>query len=266
MFAVVLALIISIFSFFIYKLPPQKLQLLFFDIGQGDGAFFRTPGGKTFLVDGGPYKNILDAFGKNLSFWDRSFNYVIMTHPDRDHYEGLIHVLERYEVKRFLMPGILRSDPLFQALIGIVRGKNIPVSIIDKNSDFTLPDGTQIDFLFPEKSELAYADTNTNLSAIVFLLTSPRGGKILFTADIDTAIEQKLLPSLSDIGLLKVAHHGSRYGSSKIFLEKTKPEAAVISVGKNRYGHPHPDTLQRLIEAGVRVYRTDVQGTVELFF
>lgn len=260
-----LGIFFSLLSFSIHALPDGKLRLYFLNVGQGDSALIKTPNGTKILVDGGPFKNILNEFGGNLSFWDRSIDYVIMTHPDKDHYEGLIHVLKRYRVKNFLMNGAMRKDSAFQALLKELESRNIRIYLINKNSDFSLSDGTMFDFLSPEKSSVEYQEKNTNQGAIVFLLAS-KNKKILYTADIDDDVEKNLLPALKNIDLLKVAHHGSRYGSTKEFLHKTKPEIAVISVGENRYGHPHPDTLARLTEAGAQVYRTDAQGTVRFSF
>lgn len=291
---VAVAILFAFVAFFWHARGPGNLEIFFFDVGQGDAALIKTPRGTNMLIDGGPAKNILKAFGKNLSFWDRTFDYVVMTHPDLDHYEGLIAVLKRYRVKNFLMSGAFRNDPIFKTLLETMRERGVKVMFVNENSDFALDDGVHIDFLSPKTSSPTLTEKGTNQGAIVLLLTSEKSGmlkaetmknkkvsaltnfqtqrslgnpfRVLFTADIDEAVETGLLPKLTDIDILKVAHHGSRYGSTKIFLEKTKPEIGIISVGKNRYGHPHPDTLKRLIEAEVSVYRTDVQGTIAFSF
>lgn len=252
-------------SFSINKLPDQKLRLNFLDVGQGDATFVKTPGGNNLLIDGGPSRKVLASLGKKLSFWDRTFDYAILTHPDLDHYLGLIPVAKRYGVKKFIMNGDTKDHPAFHALMETLREEKIAVEFAKRDSRITLPDGSALDFLWPEDLTFERASRGANKRALVFTLTA-NSKKILFPADIDEEVEKALASLAPDVDVLKVAHHGSKTASTKKFLEKIRPEIAVISVGKNRYGHPHPQALKRLTEAGVQVYRTDTQGTVEVVF
>jgi len=106
---------------------------------------------------------------------------------------------------------------------------------------------------------------NSNITSLVTLLETDNA-KFLFTGDIDIKTETKLLDAnlLSDIDVLEVAHHGSKYGSSSSFLNTTQPAISIIEVGHNSYGHPTPETLNRLANINSQVFRTDEQGTVKI--
>ena len=122
-----------------------------------------------------------------------------------------------------------------------------------------------IKFLYPDISYAERKAKDVNETSLVAMLEYD-SRKILFTGDAGKITETKLAKAgiLEDIDVLKVGHQGSKYSSTNEFLNKILPEYAVISVGKNSYGHPHPDAMQRLASAGARIFRTDSDGTITL--
>lgn len=242
-----------------------KLHIYFLNIGQGDAALIQTPTNELILVDGGPGQKVLHELGEVLPFWRRSFDLVIMTHPDKDHIEGLAAVIDRYRIKQFLMNGAFQKNALVQAIFQKLSRKGVPVLLAEEHHDFTFGD-VKLDMLFPFQPKLGQTEF-TNSTSIVFKLITPKT-TILFTGDADEYVERQLIAAGADLqsDLLKVGHHGSKYSSSADFLRKVKPKKAIISVGKNHYGHPNPEALSRLKEIDAEILRTDQLGRIEFSF
>ena len=242
-----------------------KTHIYFLNIGQGDAALIKTPTNELILVDGGPGNRVLSELGKNLPFWRRDFDLVIMTHPDKDHIEGLATVIDQYHIRRFLMNGAFQKNAVVQAILRKLVERQVPVLLAEEDHDFEFGN-VKLDMLFPFEPTLGQTDF-TNSTSIVFRLISPRG-TALFTGDADEFVERKILEAGREIrsDVLKVGHHGSKYSSSQAFLEAVRPRIAIISVGKNRYGHPTPEVLDRLQKIGAEIHRTDREGTIEIIF
>jgi len=242
----------------------QNLRIDFLDVGQGDAILLRTPTGEDILVDGGPDDSVLAELGKILPIWDRTLDLVVATHTDADHITGLVSVVKRYQVKEVLTPLPNKSTSISEAWQqSIVQ---VPlVNYVDASDDYQWGE-VNWDTLLPlSSSDALVADTN-NISIVAKL--TYEGNSVLLTGDMEMSEENLLLqiyPAVS-AEILKVAHHGSKYSSSALFLQAIQPEAVVISVGKNSYGHPSPKTLNRLEAIGANIYRTDVGGTIEMIF
>ena len=284
-----LALIFS----FIFTLPDGKLHLYFCDVGQGDAAYVRFPDGRDMLVDGGPNDKVLGCLGKYMPFWDRHINIVLMTHPQRDHLQGLIAVLDRYDVDYFVRSDIDNATEGYQELQDVVKKKNIPVKFATRGETISVA-STTLSVLWPSSDQIARMkptlsssgplsplspqvlgsqSTDLNDGSIVFWL---RYGSFdaLFTGDADTHVEENYRnevalrlrsgQALNVLEVLKVPHHGSKTGISETFIQRLKPKLAVISVGKNSYGHPNAEIINRLADTESRVLRTDQEGDIEV--
>jgi competence protein ComEC len=128
-------------------------------------------------------------------------------------------------------------------------------------SKITLPQGGTLETLYPYETASGPAqDEDTNATSIVIRF---QYGETSFLLTGDLAEEEKVLGKVEPVTVLKVAHHGSKYSSSDTFLTMTKPESAVISVGKNSYGHPNKDVLERIDKMGAKILRTDQEGSIE---
>lgn len=222
--------------------PDSKLKLIFCDVGQGDGALI-VLGSFQAVVDTGAYENkIVECLAGHMPFWDREIEIVFLSHSDKDHSGALPGIKKRYHVGKII------DKPHYG---DVVRYGNLSFDIL-KGSEVIIEGGGK-------------EEASNDLSVVMRM----EYGRFtaLFTGDIDIETELALVDRgvLKSSDVLKVSHHGSKYGSAKEFLEKLKPKLAMISVGsKNNYGHPHSDTLLRLEAVGAKILRTDKMGTIKI--
>jgi competence protein ComEC len=240
----------------------RDLKLYFLDVGQGDSQLVILPGGVKVLIDGGgPNGRVIEELGKILPPTDRYIDLVMMSHPQLDHFGGLIDVVRRYQIGAFLWNGRDGEARAFGDLKEALDKNNIR-SILLLRGDKIKYQKSYFDILSPSPEFLKSKELND--TTIVAELIS-NNSKALFTGDIGFAVEDYLAANgLSYIDILKVGHHGSKFSSSATFLEAIKPRLAFIEVGKNSYGHPTKEALDRLNAVGARVFRTDLDGTMKL--
>lgn len=253
----------------VFDLSQQKfLEVNFFDVGQGDSIFIETPKSQQVLIDGGPSSVILEKLGKEIPFWDREIDLVILTHPEADHLVGLLEVLKKYKVENILWTGIVRDTPEYVEWQKLIKEERAKIYIAEKGEKILMSDDISIDILYPlqnlEGKELKDSNDTSVVGRLAFDYNS-----FLFTGDITQIAEKELSNSREleniDPDVLKVAHHGSKTSSSSEFLQEVSPELAVISVGKNNsYGHPTPETLENLNKYGIKVLRTDERGDIKI--
>jgi len=239
----------------------QKLHVEFFDVGQGDSIFIQTPGQHQILVDGGPGEAVLSHLGQKMPPWDKEIDLVVLTHPHKDHLEGLVSVLEKYKVDAILEPQSNEESSLYQKWEGEVK-KEGAKHFWGKAGEEILVGDVKFNVLYP----LSGQNKDTNLNSIIIKLTYGENS-VLLTGDAEVGAADEILAGNQDLksGILKVAHHGSKNGvndNPQIFA-KIAPQIAIISVGENnRYGHPNKETIDLLEKAGVKIMRTDLRGTV----
>jgi len=247
---------------------PQDLKVDFLDVGQGDSAFVQTPEGQQILIDGGPNASVLEKLAENMPFWDRTIDLVVLTHPESDHMQGLLDILQKYKADYILWSGVKKTAAEYDEWLNVLaKQKKLGAKIIIAKAGQEIKAGNVlIDTLFPfESLEGKEMKDTSNDSCVVTKLIFGKNS-FLFTGDIDNKAEKELVDSKENIlvDVLKVAHHGSKYSTSDIFLAAAKPQIAVISVGaKNTFGHPTPEVLQRLEKSGIKIFRTDQNGDVK---
>ena len=244
------------------------MELVVLDVGQGDAALLRSPGGRWVLVDAGPSTGSFDAgAGTVLPYLRRrgvgKLELVILTHPDMDHVGGAASVLSEFPVGAILDPGVPAGTEAFLAVLESAGRRDVPWRVVEAGDSLNL-DGMALRILAPEDEEEAQGDEGRNGASIVLEV---RFGSFaaLLTGDAPVSSEALFLPRLlsSHVQVLKVGHHGSATSTGSDLLERADPEAALISVGRgNRFGHPAPEVLTRLERGGVRVVRTDLGGTL----
>jgi competence protein ComEC len=258
---------------FILTQPDGKLHVVFCNVGQGDAAYIRFADGRDMLIDGGPNASVLSCLGRHMPFWDKTIDIVALTHPQNDHLGGLESVLDRYTVGNIVRSDVTNATDGFQNLMATVQKKNIPVKLMTAGDRITV-DTTSLSVLWPspeqmapqEGSVLGAATGEPNDYSLVFAL---RYGTfdVLFPGDADSHVEAKyiqLQDASNPVEVLKVPHHGSKTSMTPDFLFALKPALAVISVGKNSYGHPSREAVIMLQNINSRVLRTDVAGDVEV--
>jgi len=244
----------------------QNLEVDFLDVGQGDAILIKTPYQQNILIDGGPDNKILSALGKNLAFYDKDLDLIILTHPHTDHLVGLVEILRRYKVKKVLLTEVKNNSPPYLAFLEEIKKQNIEVEKADGPKDIVLGQDLDLKILYPFNDISEKNFENLNDSSIMAKLIY-KNNTFLFTGDAGFPEEQDLLASKIDLSanVLKVGHHGSKYSSSQEFLAAIKPQDAVIEVGAdNSYGHPHLVTINRLEQNNIKIYRNDLNGAVAI--
>lgn len=238
------------------------LTALTLDVGQGESVIL-TSGGETALVDCGSSNSYKDPGGLAAdtlhSMGVRELSAVVVTHYHADHTNGLYEVLRRIPVQTIYLPDIEDEYGVRERLVSLAEEKGAQVTYVTKETADTLGD-TVLTIYPPVQSG---GDLNElGLTA----LASAGDFDLLITGDMSGSTEKKLVETyaLPNIEVLVVSHHGSRYSSNIRFLKAVTPEAAVISVGDNNYGHPSEETLQRLLAVGADIWRTDQQGTIRI--
>jgi len=248
------------------QLPDGRLHVAFLDVGQGDAILITTPTGQQILLDGGPSPAALTtALGREMPFWDRSIDLLIMSHPDADHITGLVAVLERYQVAGWADSGYDDEDEIYARCLELLQEHQVPRYQIRAGDRFDLGQGIALEILHPPPELMSGSDSDSNNNSLVTRLVW-REASFLLTGDLEAEGEGLLLRSglPLEADVLKVAHHGSGGSSTTAFLSAVAPRYAVVSVGAdNHFGHPAPATLERLEQQDPTILRTDEQGTVE---
>lgn len=259
---------------FIGSLPDGKLHIVYCNVGQGDAAYVRFPDGRDMLIDGGPDDSVLTCLGKHMPFWDRTIDLVLLSHPEKDHLAGLVSVLERYRIGYFVRSNVAKDTEVNKALFASITRNKVPERLVTAGGRITIG-SVDLAVIWPSAQQIAMdhgasdvlgATASVNRDCIVLWL---RYGNFdaLFPGDADVRTEADYLHMpLADrqFEVLKVPHHGSKTGMTPAFLDWLKPTLAIISVGKNSFGQPAPDTLMLLAEKHIKVLRTDKASDIEI--
>ncbi len=240
----------------------SKLSLYFLPVGQGDSELAVLPGGAKLLIDGGPPDSlVLKDLDKILSPRDRYLDVIILSHEELDHFGGLIEVLKRYKVGMFVWNGVPKQIQVAGDLERTIKEMKIP-TIALAAGDSINQGANNLKVLWPPPNS---KEDKGSLNETALVLELESGGlRTLYTGDIGADTEASIIANgLSNIDILKVGHHGSRFSSSANFLSALKPKAAVIEVGKNSYGHPTSEVLSQLADIGAQIFCTDRDGLLK---
>jgi competence protein ComEC len=244
-------IILAIFLVFIgiyMSIPDGKLRLIFCDVLQGDGAIV-TRGNWQMLIDvGADNGKMLGCLDKYVPFWDKKIEGIIISHWDKDHSGALGTINKYYQVER-----------LYESTAsGEKKEENIETVVLRAGD--TLKHGKIFfEVIYPIETGVV-----GNENSLV-LVMNYGGKKMMFAGDVDVDGEAKMMGWWKDnVEGIKISHHGSDTASSGEWLERIRPGVAIVSVGKNSYGHPTELVLGRLKSLGVKVYRTDIQGNIVL--
>ncbi len=222
--AVVVLVVMNVFVWNEVFSQRGELEVVFFDVGQGDSIFIETPQKHQILIDSGPSGPVmLEKLSNQMPFWDRTIDLIILTHPDYDHLRGFLDVLDRYEVENILWTGVLRETKTFGKWVEKIAAENTNIFIAERGQVIKAGDALFYIFHPFENLEGVLAEKNSNETSIVAKLVFHKN-TFLFTGDIGKKQEQALLPRSDSVvnlsaQVLKVAHHGSKYSSDIGFLE-----------------------------------------------
>lgn len=259
--------ILMLFGIVIYEkalFSDHKLHIIFCNVGQGDAIFIRTPSGKDMLIDGGPDEAVLSCLSRHMPFWDRQLELVFLTHPHADHFLGLISVLQRYRLLHFYTEKLENKTGGFAELLHILKEKGLTSTNLYLGDQFKTNDGVRIKVLGPSKEYLMQTSPGGTIGesaefASLILHISYGEFDVITTGDSQVAgLSEALQSSFPSIEVLQVPHHGSKYGLDSGIVETINPKLAVISVGRNRYGHPSKEVLNLLGSNHIKTLRTDL--------
>lgn len=290
--AFIALLVLSAAVLAVQSVSSNKLKIIACDVGQGDG-FLITYKSTQIIIDGGPNNKIVGCISNNTAFWDREIELVVLTHPQLDHYLGLIEIFRTYHVQNFLANNLDSSANEYQVLINEVESSDTRVILPHETSAIRVG-LIQLDILGPNKEFINLKSSNiaaqedsknaertvlgtstTDLDPNEFSISTLlifRNYKALFTGDISPKKSDEVAQILQKMGIehinyIKVPHHGSKNGLTENLLKVSRPDVAVISAGKNNsYGHPHKLVLDMLQEYKVIVRRTDLEGDVVVVY
>lgn len=237
-----------------------NLRVVFLDVGQGASQLLISPSGKTMLIDGGNNDQEQVMLDYLEMYGIGRIDVMIGTHPDADHIGGLDRVIDHHDIGAIYMPKIQANTRTFESLLESIQRKGLKVKTAKAGVIPDWDEEVQVQMLAPVKT----SDDSNNMSVVLKVTY----GKVSFllTGDAERESEKLMLESGADLqaDVLLVGHHGSKSSTSVSFLERVRPQVGVIQVGENSYGHPKEEILNRLAEAGVRVYRNDLQGSIEI--
>lgn len=235
----------------------DELEIYYLDVGQADSILIRN-NEKNVLIDAGNNedgKKLVEYF-QNLNITE--FDYVIGTHAHEDHIGGMDDIIKNFDINHFYMPDALTTTKTFEEVLDALDENGVTFETPAIEDKFNVSD------CYFEVLSIGNNEENLNSTSIVLMMNYGKK-KFLFTGDIESETEQTLLNKNIKTDVLKVAHHGSGGSTTSKFLQKVNPEYAIISVGQNNsYNHPHNEALNRLNKNNVKIYRTDIDGTILL--
>ncbi len=263
LFLVFLSIVAVLFTAYTSE-SDQSLHVYFLDIGQGDAIYIRTPSGHDMLIDGGPSSVILRRLAEVMPFYDKAIDVVVETHPDADHIGGLPHVFERYEVGRFIEPGIESKNAIDDEIRRLLKTEGMASELGRRGTRINFGDGSHFDILYPIGDVSGLKDLNdaSIVGQMWYGSTS-----VMLTGDAPKSVENQIAELDREkvhSQILKAGHHGSKTSSGEAFVKLVAPEYAIISSGRNnRYHHPNSETLDIFKILGIPYFNTAEIGTIE---
>lgn len=237
--------------------PAGELEVHFIDVGQGDAILLRCDG-EAALVDAGTpdCRESLLEYLQNQRLEEPK--YVFASHPHADHIGSMAAVIDAFGCQTFIMPDMVSYTRAFENMLDSVERCGAETQLGKAGDTFELGQA-QLELLWPAQGYEA-EDAN-NISLVIRVTYGPYS--FLLTGDAESSVEKEFVSNLPATTVLKAGHHGSKTSSSQALLEAARPEYCVISVGAgNSYGHPSPETLEKLEQLGCQIYRTDLQGDI----
>lgn len=240
-------------------------SLTMLDVGEGMAVLIEAPGGKRLLIDGGYDEKGMLTKAFLLARRILTLDVLVITHPDPDHYLGVIPIVEDFKIGEIWItrttPGFL-TPPAYRRLLERAREKGIPIKILTQAEAPFSRFGISFEILGPPSD--APQDWNANNQSLVLRLKRNER-TVLITGDIEQAAEEAVIGTIPDFSaeLVQAPHHGSQTSSSTAFIKGIGAKTVVIPVGfQNSFKHPRPEVLARWQESSAAILRTDMDGTI----
>ncbi len=239
------------------------LTVAFLDVGQGDAIYIETLEGVQALIDGGPDSTVLRELPKVMPWWDRSLDMILATHPDKDHIGGLVDVLTRYKVATIVRTENESDTAVSSAFVLMVTKEEGAVTHLARAGDvIALGASTTLTVYSPTSDPSTWESNNASIVAKL----SYGDIEFMLTGDASVGTEEYLVDTYGTAlasEVLKLGHHGSKTSTADIFLAAVAPLYAVVSAGQdNRYGHPHEEVVERVLQREVSLLNTAESGTI----
>lgn len=238
------------------KVENNLIKIHYIDVGQGDSIFIELPNKKTMLIDAGESSKgkIVSSYISNLGYY--KIDYIVGTHPHTDHIGGLAHIINSFDIGNIYMPKAVSTSKTYENLLNTISQKGLKITTARAGVNIVSESNLNINIVAPNRE---YSDLN-NSSAVVKITYGNR--KFLFMGDAETKSENDIISDVS-ADVIKVGHHGSDTSSGQSFVNKVNPKYAIIMVGNNnQYNHPYQIIIDRWINSGAKVYRTDINGNI----
>lgn len=273
--AMVFLIIIDV-GFWVHRVGFNRdLEVVFLDVGKGNAALVSFPGGEKMMIDGGGFSSNHFDVGKMVVapfLWHRkirTIDYLVLSHPQADHMNGLRFIAEAFHPKEFWYSGDPVETPSYKNLMRTLEENNISIKLPEQLQEKIRINGAEIEVLYPEPgtkmSVMPPKGKELNNRSMV-LRISYAGTSILFPGDLEEIGEKRLLDSAGNrvkSDILLSPHHGSKNSSSEPFLKMVAPKVCVISSGEDRFGRfPHPSVLKRLTQMGCESICISASGAV----
>jgi competence protein ComEC len=251
--------------------PAPDLTVTFLDVGQGDSIVVRTPRGHILVVDTGWVTPDDDAGRSVVLPYLRAqgvnrIDALLLTHPDDDHIGGAHTLIERIKIDRLLVSSLPSTAPNYIRVLNAARERGVKVEHLARGQAFGFHGPAFAEVLNPPAGAQPRSRHSDNDGSLVVRVRFGRTS-LLLTGDAEAVAEQDMAYNGLDLHaeVLKLGHHGSKTSSSEVFLDRVHPAVAIVSAGRrNVFGHPHPDIMARLANRGIRVFRTDRDGSIRV--
>lgn len=235
-----------------------ELEVHFVDVGQGAAQVIITPNKKVMVIDGGNNDDEDDMVAYLNQLGVSKIDILVGTHPDADHIGGIDAVIDSFEIGKIYMPKVQRNTDTFESVLTSIQNKGLSVTTAKAGIELELDPTLETKMISPITTD----DDANEMSAVIRLQYGEKS--FLLTGDAGISTEKQWIESGVELqaDVLLVGHHGSEHSTSEEFVKVVKPEYAVIQVGKNSYGHPTSEVLDRLHNHSVKIYRNDTDGTI----
>jgi competence protein ComEC len=236
-----------------------KATFYFPQVGNADACIIKTGRNQVILVDTGKNKDILNHLGKELPFWKREIDLIILSHAHNDHYGGIEDILKRYKVKYFAFNGIPSPNNQFKSAYSKLVESGADILVIYRGVLIKINEDENITTYWPPKENNSKDLNNSSLVQKYYINSR---SVFLFTGDVDAKILGNINDDLS-AGYIKVPHHGSKNSLNQEVIEKVSPQYAIISSGKNSYGHPSKEVISLLDINEIKIFITN-NGSIKI--